>query len=106
MSMQSHQGYDPDSPAMASPRSIDFHNPGTAGHVAGEIQQNYEELLRHRAEVEARYAEETAQFNAVVSDLSQRIAMCEAAIHSYEQTNTPQQAKTTTTGQAPVGRLG
>jgi hypothetical protein len=89
MSMQNQAGYMTDQETPV-PRSIDFHNPGTAGLVVKEISQNYEELLQRRAAMEEVRARETAEYDAAHYDISLRIAMTEAAIRAYETNNQPE----------------
>lgn len=74
-----------------APRSIDFHNPGTAAHVAGEIEENYRELLDRRELMNAKWDEECAGHNAALEDINYRIDMATAALSSWERTQ-PQEA--------------
>lgn len=90
------------SPDPASePMTHAFTNPGTAGHVAGELEQTVKYLYTQRGEVQERYDEQTNQYEAVHRDLTERIMMAEAAVENH-RLNRPQPD----VPQSPVGRLG
>lgn len=82
-----------DSPVGPQPaRSIDFHNPGTAAHVASEIEENYRELIDRREKMVARWDEEANGHQAAMSDINHRIDMATAALSSWEKAQPQVQA--------------
>lgn len=68
-----------------SPQSINFLNPGTVAHVVGELESNLTNLHQQRESLEARHAEETAQFEAAHGDTRHRIEIIEAGLQRYRE---------------------